>query len=59
MSQSRKLTKKNVWKYMLGVVLVFFLQILQQEISEPNQPMTLAIAILTILLGIAYLRVDF
>lgn len=59
MSQSRKLTKKNVWKYMLGVVLVFFLQIVQQEISEPNQPMTLAIGIATILLGIAYLRVDF
>lgn len=59
MSQSRKLTKKNIWKFALGIALVFLLQILQQELTDPNRPMTLIVGIITILLGIAYLRVDF
>lgn len=59
MSQSRKLTKKNIWKYALGIALVFILQIIQQEISDPNQPTTVIISMLIILLSIAYLRVDF
>lgn len=59
MSHSRKLIRKNIWKYALGIALVFILQIIQQEISDPNQPTTLIIWTLIIVLSIAYLRVDF
>ena len=57
--QSRKLTRKNVRKFSLGILLLFVLQMIQNGLSEPNQPMTTGIFILTLLIGIAYLRVDF
>ena len=55
---SRKLARKNVWKYWFWIALIFILQITQNELSDPSRPTTLFVSVLIILLGLAYLRID-
>lgn len=59
MSQSRTLTKKNVWKYILGLLLIVLVQGIQNGLTQPDQPTTIAIAIVFFLLMILYLWLEF
>jgi hypothetical protein len=50
MKQSRILTRKNIRKFALGIVFLFVLQMLQNGLSQPDQPVTLVAVILMILI---------
>lgn len=56
--QTRSLTKKNVGKFLLWVLLLFVLQAIQNWLSKPDQPMTIITAILILLIWVVYLWID-
>lgn len=58
MKQSRILTRKNIRKFALGIVFLFILQMLQNGLSQPDQPVTFVVVILMILIWVAYLWID-